>query len=377
MRILVVNWQDLANPQAGGAEIHVHEIFERLAARGHEVTLLVSGWRGCEKESVSGGVRVVRVGGRYTFPLFARRGYEAISSEAAAGFDVVVEDINKVPVFTPTWGDAPVVLVVPHLFGSTAFKQESAPVAAAVWLAERAMPRMYRHSRVLVISQGTADDLTSRGFERSKITVSPPGVDHGLYRPGDSGQNARFDEPTLVYVGRLRKYKGLDTVIRAVGRLEQEGTPVWLKIAGKGDDRERLEGLAARSGAAQRIEFLGFVSEPEKIRLLQRAWANVYPSPKEGWGITNVEAAACGTPSIASDSPGLRESVQPGQSGFLVPHGDVDAWTASIRGLITSGESERAGLSASCVAHAAHYDWEKAATEMESILKAAQADGRP
>ncbi len=377
MRILVVNWQDLANPQAGGAEIHVHEIFERLAVRGHEVTLLVSGWPGCEAESVSGGVRIVRVGGRYSFPLYARRGYDAICAEGSAEFDVVVEDINKLPVFTPKWGNTPVVLLVPHLFGSTAFRQESIPVATVVWLAERAMPRMYRDSSILVISRGTADDLIRRGFDGARITVSPPGVEHELYKPGDPVRHGWFEEPTLVYVGRLRKYKGLDAVIRAVARLEREGTPVQLKIAGKGSDRARLESVAAGSGAAPNIEFLGYISEGEKIRLLQRSWANVYPSPKEGWGITNIEAAACGTPSIASDSPGLRESVNPGQSGFLVRHGDVDAWTATIRDLVTSGESERADLSATCQTHAARFDWDTAATEMEAVLKAAVANRRP
>ncbi|MEE9206782.1 MAG: glycosyltransferase family 4 protein [Gemmatimonadota bacterium] len=377
MRILVVNWQDLANPQAGGAEIHVHEIFERLAARGHQVTLLVSGWPGCEKEAVSSGVRVVRVGGRYTFPLHALRGYDSICSGGSAGFDVVVEDINKVPLFTPRWGSVPVVLVVPHLFGSTAFKQEAMPVAAAVWLAERAMPSMYRDSPVLVISQGTAEDLVQRGFNRARITVSPPGVDHELYKPGDAEGGGRFENPTLVYVGRLRKYKGLDTVIRAVARLEREGNPVRLKIVGKGNYRARLERLAARSGAGHQIEFLGYVQDDEKIQLLQRAWANVYPSPKEGWGITNVEAAACGTPSIASDSPGLRESVSPGRSGFLVPHADVDAWTATIRDLVNSEESERFKLSATCREHAARFDWDRAATEMEAVLTAALANRRP
>src|SRR2546421_10720642 len=98
-----------------------------------------------------------------------------------------------------------------------------------------------------------------------------------------------------------------------------------LEIAGQGDDRARLERLVRALGLGPAVRFLGFVPEEEKRRLLRRAWAVVFPSPKEGWGISNVEAAACGTPAIASDSPGLRESVRHGETGYLVPHGDAHA----------------------------------------------------
>ena len=88
--------------------------------------------------------------------------------------------------------------------------------------------------------------------------------------------------------------------------------------------------MAARLGLDQAVVFHGFVSEERKIDLMRAAWANVFPSPKEGWGITVIEAAACGTPSLASDSPGLRDSVRHGQTGFLVPHGDVSALAARM-----------------------------------------------
>ena len=111
MRVLVVNWQDRDNPFAGGAEIHLHEIFGRLAARGHEVTLLCSGWPGAAQRATIDGISVHRVGTRYTFQLLARDYYRrAMSADAC---DVLVEDINKVPLWTPRWGARRTVALIP------------------------------------------------------------------------------------------------------------------------------------------------------------------------------------------------------------------------------------------------------------------------
>jgi glycosyltransferase involved in cell wall biosynthesis len=117
----------------------------------------------------------------------------------------------------------------------------------------------------------------------------------------------------------------VEFALRALAQARVHPADITLDICGHGDDRPRLERLAAELGLGPAVRFLGFVSENEKRRLLRSAWAVVFPSPKEGWGITNVEAAACGTPAIASDSDGLRESVRDGVTGFLVPHGDVSA----------------------------------------------------
>jgi glycosyltransferase involved in cell wall biosynthesis len=114
----------------------------------------------------------------------------------------------------------------------------------------------------------------------------------------------------------------VEYALRAVAAARRVHPEVSLEICGQGDDRPRLERVAQALGLGAAVRFLGFVSEEEKRTLLRRAWAVVFPSPKEGWGITNVEAAASGTPALASDSPGLRESVRQGITGYLVPHGD-------------------------------------------------------
>jgi glycosyltransferase involved in cell wall biosynthesis len=369
VRILVVNWQDRLNPRAGGAEIHLHEIFGRLAARGHEVTLLCSGWRGAPRDAVVDRIRVVRAGTRYTFPLEARAAFEVVRA-AGGSFDVIVEDVNKCPLFTPAWSRLPVVLLVPHLFGGTAFRQERAPVAATVWAAERLMPAAYRGSEVIAISESTADDLVRRGFARDRIKVSYPGIDRRFFHPDPRVE--RFERPTLLYAGRLERYKSLDVVFRAVARLRSAGSEIRLVVIGKGTDETRLRSLADRLGVDELVRFGGYVSEEEKRDLLRRVWAHVYPSPKEGWGISNVEAAACGTPSIASDAPGLRESVIDGRSGFLVPVGNVEAWADRIARLCGDPEL-RDRLAAGALAHAARFTWERTADETEEVLRRSAA----
>lgn len=368
LSILVINWQDRRNPYAGGAEVHLHEIFGRLAAAGHRVRLLASGWEGAPDRERLDGMEVHRAGSRHGFPLAVRRAYR--DRFAGERFDVVVEDVNKLPLYTPLWIRAPVVVLVPHLFGTTAFREASPPVAAVVWAAERLMPLLYRGVPVQAISESTARDLERRGFEGGRIEVIYPGVDHDAFRRDPAVP--RFERPTAAYVGRLKRYKGLDVVLRAVELLRERGTALRLLVAGKGDDASRLRRLARRSGLGERVEFLGHVSESRKVELLRRAWVNIYPSPKEGWGITNVEAAACGTPSVASDSPGLRESVAEGVSGFLVPHDDPVAWADRLAELC-GDEELRDRLGRGALRHAARFSWDRAAAETEASLRRAAA----
>jgi glycosyltransferase involved in cell wall biosynthesis len=369
LRLLVINWQDLENPQAGGAEVHLHEIFGRLAQRGHEVTLLCSGWDGARAQEALDGMAVHRVGGRHSFTLLAAPYYRR--HLARRDFDLVVEDINKIPLYSPLWVKPPVVALIPHLFGTTAFQEASFPVAATVWLAERGVPHFYENAPFQAISQSTADDLAARGVPRSQLRVIRPGIDHSRFRPDPA--RAPFERPTFAYVGRLKRYKGLEIVIDGLARLRQAGIEAQLLIAGKGDHEAALHEYA-RARVADGVRFLGFVPEDEKVDLLRRSWATVYPSPKEGWGITNVEAAACGTPALASDSPGLRESVAHEESGLLVTHADAESWALALRRIAEDGDLRRR-LRAGAIEFGARFSWDRTANETEAHLLEVHASG--
>jgi glycosyltransferase involved in cell wall biosynthesis len=359
--VLVVNWQDRGNPQAGGAELHLHEIFGRLSARGHDVTLLCSGWRGCEPRARIDGIEVHRVGQRYTFGLRAHRYYRHVLAQRS--FDILVEDVNKVPLYTPRWGARRTMALVPHLFGTTAFRELPLPVATVVWAMEQPLGRVYRGVPFEAISESTADDLAARGIPRSRVRVIYPGIDSAAYTPAPA---ARAPEPMFAYQGRLKRYKGVELVLRGFARM---GHPTaTLVIAGSGSYRPELERLARSLDLGPRVRFLGFISQEEKLALLRRAWALVFTSPKEGWGITNFEAAACGTPVIASDSPGLRESVRDGETGFLVPHGDVAALARTMGRIAAEPELVTAlGVQGRCCVE--RFTWDAAADHTEAHLR--------
>jgi glycosyltransferase involved in cell wall biosynthesis len=372
VNILLVNWQDRANPQAGGAEVHLFEIFRRIAAEGHRVRLVCSGWHGARPVEEVEGILVERHGGRQSFALLGRAAVgRAVERERP---DVLIEDINKVPLFTAGVFDGPLGVIVPHLFGATAFLEASPPVAALVWLLERPIPRAYRRAAFHAISDSTRDDLVARGVPRERITVIYPGVDSVRLRPDPAFR--RTPTPSFLYVGRLRRYKGVEYAIRALARARSRRSDLVLDIAGSGADRPRLEALARRLGVGDAVRFHGFVPEERKLELLRTTWANLFPSPKEGWGITNVEAAACGTPSIASDSPGLRDSVRHGETGWLCPHGDVEALAERMLELAENPDLvERLGRQARRFAEG--LTWERTARATWQWIEAEVVRGYP
>jgi glycosyltransferase involved in cell wall biosynthesis len=223
----------------------------------------------------------------------------------------------------------------------------------------------------VALSQSTREDLARRGLDPARIEVVENGVDAERFTPGDEG--ARFQDPTLLYLGRLKRYKRVDLVLRAAAAMRAEGLPVQLLIAGEGDRRPVLEREARRLELGEgEIRFLGFISEDDKVRLLQRSWVHVLTSEKEGWGISILEAAACGTPSVASDVLGLRDSVLHEKTGLLVQHGDVSALARSIRRLLENEDLCRA-FGRAGRSFAEGLSWDRAAARLGRVFENAVA----
>jgi glycosyltransferase involved in cell wall biosynthesis len=368
-RILVLNERDPRHPKAGGAEVHIAEIAERLASRGFESTLAACSFRGAAERERVGALDVWRLG---PLPIYYPRVAWACARETRRGrFDVVVEHLNKVPFFSPMLSRVPVLAVAHHLFGRSAFLQVSWPVASVVVMAEKMIPVLYRRTRFVAVSESTQADLICRGVRSEDVRVIHNGISRGLGSPVLASRRGSH----VVYFGRLEPYKRVDVLLRAAALLRERIPGLEIEIMGRGSDRPRLERLAQELGIAGRTRFHGFVGDAARDEVLARARVCVCPSEKEGWGLTVIEANALGTPVVASDAPGLRDSVRHGETGFLAPPGDVDAFAARIAELLTD-DALAQRMSESALAWSRNFDWDVAAQGMAEEIEAARAGGK-
>jgi glycosyltransferase involved in cell wall biosynthesis len=365
MHVLALNWRDLDNPRAGGAEVHMEEILRHLGRRrGWRCTLLSSRFPGSPREERKDGYRIVRDGGEYTFHLAVPRLYRRVA--AADPPDVVLDDVNKIPLLAPLWARRPVIMVVPHLMGRSVFDEVPAPIAALLYGYERLTAPVYRRCHVEVISQSTKDDLVVRGWASERVRVVLCGVDQQIYTT--VGAAPKSPTPAILYVGRLKRYKAVDQLLHAMAIIRRRVPDAALTVIGDGDEAHALRALATRLGLDAAVRFTGFVSSAEKVRLLQEAHVLVSPSVREGWGLTNVEANACGTACVAADSPGLRDSCRDGETGLLYPWGDVAALADRVLRVLTDS-ALRTRLEAGGRAWAASLTWERCGEETATLVE--------
>jgi glycosyltransferase involved in cell wall biosynthesis len=364
VKILALNWRDVRSPEAGGSETHLHEILRRLVLRGHQATLICSQFakaKGTPREAVD-GIDTIRVGAWWNAHVSVPRA--AIRLMREQRFDVLLDDVNKIPFCAPSFSPIPTVALFLHLLGNTVFLETNPVFAAAIRLYEGRIGRVYRRTPSIAISRSTRDDLVHAGVDPTLIQVIEPGIDRDMYR---AGTEPRALEPLVVLVSRLKRYKRVDVAIRAIARVSQALPAARLVVIGDGDQRANLDALSRDLAAP--VTFLGRVSEDEKVAWLNRAHVVVSPSMKEGWGLSGIEALSCETPVVASDVHGHRDSVPEG-AGILVPLSDVEATATALLDLLLDGR-KRSAFGERGRAWAARFDWDRVADRFESVLSAA------
>jgi glycosyltransferase involved in cell wall biosynthesis len=360
-KLLLINWRDIRNPETGGAETYYHEIFRRVAAGGeYDVTVLSHAFKGAPAREDIDGTHVIRMGSRSLFNLQIIPFVRAHQRD----FDLIIEDLNKIPFFTRLYVHRPRLQLAMHFFGAAIFREVAFPFAAYVHAMESLIRLVYRGERFVAISGSTRADLLAMVGVRTRVDVVEPGVDTSFFRP----TQPKSPTPTLVYVGRLKKYKNVQFVIRCLPAIRQQAPGVRLIIAGSGDYRGELECLVAGLHLGDAVSFAGFVSEEQKRDLLSSATLMPNPSVKEGWGITNIEANLCGTLSVSSNVHGLRDSVRDGETGVLYRPDDEADFAAKTVALLTDA-ARRAAMEAKAIEFGKTFAWDSMAAAMLTVLR--------
>jgi glycosyltransferase involved in cell wall biosynthesis/cellulose synthase/poly-beta-1,6-N-acetylglucosamine synthase-like glycosyltransferase/O-antigen/teichoic acid export membrane protein len=367
LRILILNWRDTKHKWAGGAEVYVHELAKRWVKMGHSVTLFCGNDGHHPRNETIDGVKIIRRGGLYTTYIWAFLYYVLKFNRS---FDVIIDSENGIPFFSPLYANVPVIGLVHHVHSEIILKELKLPFVKmpmaliAKVLESKIMPYVYRNCQMVAVSNSTRSDMENLGFGKQRpITVINPGVDLNKMRP-----YKKTKEPSILYLGRLQPYKSIDTLIKSFARLVKSFPNLKLKIAGFGESRPKLERLVEKLNLTEKVIFLGKVKESIKPRLMGSAWVFVYPSTMEGWGISVIEANACGTVVVASDVPGLRDSVQNQSSGYLIPKKDIEAFAQKIETLITDSNL-RKKMERKAIKWASNFDWSTSAVSYIQLIR--------
>lgn len=359
-RILIFNWRDTKHMWAGGAETYIFELAKRWVKKGHEVTIFCGNDGLNQRNSNVEGVQIIRRGGFYTVYFWALLYY---IFKFQGVFDVVIDSENGIPFFTPLYVREPVFLLIHHVHQEVF--REHLPKALSLFaefLESKLMPFIYKRNTIITVSESSRKEITTLGFANDLIEVIKPGVDRDFF-----SFQPKTSYPSFLYLGRLKDYKNIHVAIKAFAKLITEFPHAKFTIAGSGESLGRLRSLTRLLHIDSHVAFLGRVSEEQKKLLLGQSWVLVQPSMIEGWGMTVIEANASGTPVIASNVCGLRDSIVHGKTGLLVKVKDVEEFTHAMRQCVAD-KYLRTTLSKQAYAWSSQFSWDTSAKAFSQTI---------
>lgn len=362
----VLAWRDLDDEDAGGSEVHADEFMRRWADAGLDIVHRTSAARGLAATDRRNGYRVIRRGSRYS--VFGRTAAAELARRMGRS-DALVEIWNGVPWFSPVWYHRPKITILHHVHGPMWDQLMPAPLAGAGrFLEARLAPPFYRRTQLVTPSEATRQELLGLGLRPDRVTAVDNGVDE-FFTPGGD----RAPQPLVVAAGRLAPVKRFLLLAEAAAEARRRIGDLRLRIIGDGPVRAELARWAAERGATGWIDLPGHVTRPELRDEYRRAWVVASASLAEGWGLTLTEAAACGTPAVATDIPGHRCSVLDGQTGVLAPPERLAAALADVLG----DDALRARLGAAALARARTLTWDASALGVLRVFHHAVVSAAP
>ena len=329
-------------------------------AAGDSVEWFAASFPGAASVTRLDGIRVVRAGRQWTVHIQAIRHYRG---RLRGRFDAVIDEVNTVPFFTPLWAGIPRFLLIHQLAREVWWYESPFPVNAVGFAAEPLYLRLYRSTPAFAVSPSTISDLHRLGF-RAPVTLVPEGLE-----PINVPTVTRPSTASFIYVGRLAPSKRVHDVLTAFAAFARSHPDSRLGLVGDGAAgyTARLRHQALRLGIEGRVDFWGRLDADAKHRRMAMAHALLMTSVREGWGLVVTEAAACGTPSIVYDVPGLRDAVQHEQTGLVVPPTPQRLAEAMQRLVGDPRLQQRLGVAAK--AASAAFSWDRTAAVMRQAIE--------
>lgn len=363
MRILILNWRDIKHEWAGGGEVYIFELAKRWVKMGHKVDVFCGqDVRGNlpAKEKI-GGINIYRKGGRYSLYFWAFWYYLTKFRKTC---DLIVDVQNGIPFFSVLYSRKPKVAIVYHVHDKQFFIELPFPLSLIGYLTEKIIfPLVYFKIKIMAISETTKKDLINLGFSKENISIVYCGV---TQKKNIKNNYRKFSQPTILYLGRIKKYKRVDLLVKIMPEILREVPRARLLIAGWGTEAASITDLSMRSMIRRKVKIIGPVSEAEKNELLSRSWVFVNPSIGEGWGISVIESNLRGTPAVSFNVSGLSESIQNNKTGFLVK--DNKDLINKIC-LLLKNDKKRDSLGGNAMTWAESFNWNNAAQQSIEIMK--------
>ncbi len=348
--ILIFNWRDTHHKWSGGAETYIQELAKRWVKNDVAVTLFCGNDGHSSRTQTVDGVEVIRRGGAYLVYLWAFLYYVL---KFRGKYDVIIDCENGIPFFTPLYTSKKTFLLVHHVHQEVFREHLMFPLSTiARFLEGTVMPFVYRNQSVITVSESSKSALTKLGITKaSDIQVVHNGINHATFTRKKKTKN-----PTITYIGRLKPYKNIDVAIKAFQKIHAKFPESTFSIIGEGESKKKLMKLTKKLGLTTAITFYGKVTEKNKATLLATSWVVVQPSMAEGWGITVIEANAAGTPVIASNVSGLKDSVIHNETGILVKVRDISELEVALTKVIKN-KAYRNQLSENAYFWSQNFNW--------------------
>ena len=314
-RIVWMTWKDARHPLAGGAERVNEEIARQMVMNGYEVIFLVSGYLNAPPTySHPDGFLIVRCGGRFSVYWAAYKYYKRFLRNWS---DLVIDEMNTIPFFAKFYTDSKCIVLAYQLCRQIWFYQMKFPGNLIGYFLESLYLRLINKMKVLTESQSAKDDLIKFGFKNSNIKIFRVPLDIEPIKNIDF--NDKFEYPTLLSLGSIMPMKRTLDQVKAFEIVKKDLPNCKMIIVGKSDSDygSRVLNYINKSKFNDDINYLGHITDDDKMDLLRRSHLIMVTSVKEGWGLIVTEANSQGTPAVVYNVDGLRDSVKDGITGII------------------------------------------------------------